>query len=793
MSEARIHRKMRRLPAHIAVGVVAGAVGLASVPAFAQNAQTAPESEAASGNDGAIPDIIVNARFRQENLQDTPLAVSAVNAKMIENSVVTDLAGIQKFIPNIQLGRVAFAGNSLSAGIRGVSFGDLEKTFDPAVGVAIDGVFLGTSTGANVDLNDVESVEVLRGPQGTLFGRNTVGGVISFRRTRPTGELGGRLHARYGSFNTLDFDGVINLPKLGNAISTKISGLRRTSDSFTRNRLTGKHEAGRDYYTLGLAVLAEVSPDTSILGSLDYQKDRSSYPSNINLTKATGLPFGAGGTICDLTLTIGLGDLGCDTQGYLRQKTERFKFANTTIPFQSYIDGWSASLEIKSKLGGLNLTAVTGYRNTSDSLLEEGTGAPLIPVAPGVALPLFVSARDQDYKQFSQEIRIQGDISDRIDIVAGAYYLHTNYAIRPLPYNGSAVATAYFLGGPAQSISSSQKLDSFAVFAESIVKLGSAVRLTVGGRYTIDTKTFSTTSSLPVTAAFTANRKATFKDPSGRVILDWKPNDDTLVYASWSRGIRSGGFNGRGASPTSIGPYQPERVDSYELGVKADFANGLFRFNPTIFQANYANKQEDILRALYFPGTGFIIGTETVVENAAAARIRGIELEMLARPTPELTLRGSGSYLDAGYRKFLVPNFALPPGSPPVDVSGSRNFRAAPKYTLKAGIDYAREIGGGNSLNLTIDYVYTSDTFVSAVTDTSGARRDIVPARGNVGASLAFIHDGDSVKNLRISGYVRDLFHKGGGTLAAAINADLFYFGIAVPTREFGMEASIKF
>ncbi len=785
MTKANVQRVLHRLPACIGAGVIAGAVGLVSAPALAQNAQTLPQANAGSAQDTVSnQDIVVTARFRNEKLQDTPLSVSTVSAKMIEAAVITDVAGIQRFIPNIQLGRVAFAGNSLSAGIRGVSFGDLEKTFDPAVGVAIDGVFLGSSTGANVDLNDIESIEVLRGPQGTLFGRNTVGGVISFRRTKPTGELGGRLHTRYGSYNSLDIDGVINLPKIGDAISAKISGLRRTTDSFTRNRATGKREAGRDYYTLGLAVLAEVSPDTTILASVDYQKDRSSYPSNVNLTKANGLPFGAGGTICDLTFSIGLGDLGCDTQGFLRQKAERFEFANSTIPFQSFLDGWSASLEIKSKLGAFNLTAITGYRNTSDSLLEEGTGAPLIPLAPGFAVPLFVSARDQDYKQFSQEIRVQGDISDRIDIVAGVYYLHTDYAIRPLAYNGSAIATSYFFNGPAQRIDSAQKLDSFAFFAESIVKLGNNLRLTVGGRYTIETKKFTTALTIPG-PGFTASPKATFKDPTGRVILDWKPNADTMVYASWSHGVRSGGFNGRGASPTSIGPYRPERVDSFEMGVKADFANGLFRFNPTIFQANYHNKQEDVLRA-----AGFV--TETVVENAASARIRGAEVEMQARPTPELTLRASASYLDAKYLNFFVPNLALP-GGPLVDVSASRNFRAAPKHTVQAGLDYTRGIGGGNSLNLTVDYLYTSDTFLSVVTDTSGARRDIAPGRSTVNASLAFIHADASLKNLRVSGYVRDLFHKEGGILAASVNAGIFYFGIVAPTRQFGVEASISF
>jgi iron complex outermembrane receptor protein len=578
---------------------------------------------------------------------------------------------------------------------------------------------------------------------------------------------------------------------VGDVVSTKVFGLRRTSDSFTRNRLTGEREDGRDYYSLGLTVLAEISPETSILGTIEYQKDRSTYPSNINLTKATGLPFGAGGgTICDFTIMIGAGPLGCDTVGFLRQEPERFRFANSSIPFQSFIDGWSASLEINSELGGFNLTAVTGYRDTSDSLLQENSGSPLIPVMPNVAVPLLVSARDQDYMQFSQEIRIQGDISENVDLVAGVYYLHTEYDIRPLPFNDSPVGTFFILGGPVQNIVSSQKLDSYAIYAESIIKLASDVRLTLGGRYTSEKKTFATEYTVfpptPPAGSFAATRSASFDDLTWRLALDAKPSDNTLLYASWSRGFRSGGFNGRGTTPTSIGPYDPEHVDSYEIGMKADFADGSLRFNPTIFQVNYDNKQEEILR----PAIGG--GTETVVQNAASARTRGIELEMLALPTPELTLRASAAYLDAEYRSFLLPDLATP-GNPLIDVSASRNFRNAPEYTFNAGLDYDRPVGGGNSINLTVDYTYTDDTFVSAIADATAARRDVIPGRGTVDVTLAFVHEGERIKNLRISGYARDLFHNGGGRLAASIDAGIFYFGVVTPAREFGMEASIRF
>jgi iron complex outermembrane receptor protein len=684
------------------------------------------------------------------------------------------------------LGRIAFSGNSLSASIRGVSFADLEKTFDPAVGVAIDGVFLGTTTGANVDFNDIASVEVLRGPQGTLFGRNTVGGIINIRRTKPTGEFGARLHARYGSYNAVDFDAVINLPQFGDAVSTKLFGLRRTSDSFTRNRATGKHEGGRDYFSLGMTMLVDINENTSLEATIEYQKDRSEYPSVVNLTKATGISFFAGGTLCDFTLETFGSDLGCDTQGVVIQEPEGFRFANTSVPFQSYIDGWSGSLEFKTKLGDFNLVAVTGLRDTRDSLLEENSGSPLIPLGPGLALPLFVAARDQTYTQFSQEVRIQGDLTDQIDLVAGVYYLHTDYFIKPFEFFGSTFGSAYLLGSPIQRLVSSQKLDSFAVFAESIIKLGSNVRLTLGGRYTTETKEFETDYLAPPFTSFSAKLKETWDDPTWRGIIDWKPNEDTMVYASWSRGFRSGGFNGRGTTPTSLGPYDPERVDSYEFGIKADFADGRLRFNPTIFQADYRNKQEEIIR----PASGG--GTETVVQNASSARIRGIELEMLAKPMPNLTLRASGAYLDAKYLSFLLPDLSQP-GNPLVDVAASRNFRRAPKYTFNAGFDYKADLGGGNSINLTGDYAYTDDIFVSAISDTANPRRDIVRARGSFDASIAFVHEGETFKNLRIAGYARDLFHGGGGRLGAALDAGVFYFGVLTVNREFGVEASVTF
>ena len=188
---------------------------------------TAPPPPVAA-DDGGIADIVVTARFRSETLQNTPVSVSALNSKILTNSVVTDMQSIQKYLPNVQLSRINYAGQALGASIRGISFADLEKTFDPAIGVAIDGVFLGTNTGANINFNDIEQIEVLRGPQGTLYGRNTIGGTISVRRTTPTGLFGVKATARYSSFNSLDLEGIVNLPKIGDVLSVKLFGDRKS-------------------------------------------------------------------------------------------------------------------------------------------------------------------------------------------------------------------------------------------------------------------------------------------------------------------------------------------------------------------------------------------------------------------------------------------------------------------------------------------------------------------------------------------------------------------------------------
>ena len=283
---------------------------------------------------------------------------------------------------------------------------------------------------------------------------------------------------------------------------------------------------------------------------------------------------------------------------------------------------------------------------------------------------------------------------------------------------------------------------------------------------------------------FSADGKKTWRDPTWRVILDWKPTDDTLIYGSWSRGFRSGGWNGRATTAAAIGPYEPETVDSFEVGAKTEFADGKIQLNAAAFFVKYNDKQEEIIR----PATGG--GTETIVDNAASAETKGIELELIARATPELTFRAAGAYLSAKYDDFLIPNLANPGQF--VDITNVANFRRAPKWTGNVGLDYDKALDDRNSINFNTNLAYLDDFFTSPRRDPTGRNRDTIAAHTTLDASLAFIHSGDSFKRLRIAVYGRDLLNKG-NRITNTLDAGVFYFGVVSANREGGVELSIEF
>ena len=448
--------------------------------AFAQDEEQQESS-------GVLEEVIVSARKREENIQSVPLAVTALSGVQIERSFKATVEGLDNMAPNVELGRMQFGGGGLTGSIRGISFAETERTFEPAVGLMVDGVNYGTGTGAMVDMFDIDTVEILRGPQGTLFGRNTMGGTINIRRTKPTGEFGGKVSLDYGSFSTISVKALLNMP-LGDNFALKLTANDTSGDLYTKNVITGKREDGIDQTTLGFKLLWTPSDDVEVLLSYDNVNDDSAYPTVLNISQE-------GDTFCDLG-NLGIFDpLGfmCqdDTAEFVASYGRDFNDYNTDVtgaPFEAIIDSDIATLEINWDINdSLSFSSITGYHDVVDRLLGEVTGIPDFQVAPDVWFPFFFVDRQQTYEQFSQEFRLVSDNDGKFNYVAGLYYFGSEYGLEP--------QDVINLGALVQTLTSTQELDAYAAYAEIYYQLSDKNRLTVGGRYTDETKDFTRTGA----------------------------------------------------------------------------------------------------------------------------------------------------------------------------------------------------------------------------------------------------------------------------------------------------------
>ncbi len=759
------------------------ATSLCSLPVLAQIAPAA--------DDGGIADITVTARKRVEDVQDVPVAVTGLNGEALESRFVPDVRSVAKYMPNVQLGQVQFSGATLSASIRGLTFADIERSFEPAVATSIDGIFLASNTGALIDMFDVESIEVLRGPQGTLFGRNTIGGIINVKRSRPTGEFGAKISGTIGTYGRRDVKAVLNAPVIAEKIAVKFGVFSINSDSFTRNFQSGKRDPGLK--RLGLTGTVLVTPTDNFEATLTYEylRDRSNYPQLVNQS----LP---GSLACDafnlcFTKPPVPGTTGPTAQQLYEDSNYTTSFTN--VPFQVPLNANNLTLNAKYSGDNFDIVSVTGLWKNNDALDIDNIGH---QVAPDTAL--FHPVRELNGKQFSQELRFDSNFDGMFNIVTGVYYFKSKYRLSKQDvflFGGSK-------GNPGvlvDTFSAGQTVTSYAAFAETYFKLAEQTRITVGGRYTKEKKLFNVQKpAVPAneggpyscpdpTSAYVPCRtgKLTFSKFTPRVSVDHRFTDDVMTYASWSRGFRSGGWNGRpGSTPDTIGPYDPENVDSYELGFRSKFWENRAIFNVTVFQTDYKNKQEDQITANPVNPASTI----TFVRNAGAARFRGLEVEAQLKPTSDIHFFASGGYLNGKYLKFLDATGK--------DIRADRILRYAPKWNGSLGVDYTIPFGGDDSrfvVGANVKYLAAYAT--ESTRDTVGPvllgyRREIIPAHTGFDASVSYFGKIGGSSEYKISAFINDAFHKG-GRIVRSSQAGPFWFSDRTPERTAGLEVSVEF
>ncbi len=666
--------------ARITTRLVLAAVGFSLLPPVAM----------AQGSKALLEEVVVTARKREEGLQDAPLAVSAFSGESLDFRGVTDIDRLDQFTPNLVLNKSPTNSGVTNAAvfIRGIGQNDFVPVIDPGVGIYVDGVYLGRSVGSVLDIVDVERVEVLRGPQGTLFGRNTIGGAISLVSKKPDEEFGGKVDMRFGTDARLNIRGTVNLP-ITDTLFTRFSAASFQQDGFVERPSDGLDLGNDDTVAARFAARWVPSDKVEVNWTVDYSRDRENGPAQVNtgiqpLNEGLLAPGGApsmtvaqntiaaqlasggiapGGTFFDPAAASGfpfnftacfdpanLNNPACYNQRYIDDGSKDTNFG--TDPSYQNLDVWGTALTIDWDItDNLQLKSITSYRTFEGEFSVDQDGGPQ-------RVSWLIDIYEQD--QFTQELQLLGSAFDnKLDWILGVYYFEEDGKnINPVRFSQVHIQSGGFFGA-----------DSWAVFGQGTWHATDKLDITVGLRYTEDTRDylpdqffeFFPIGPLPLTCppgvpgaplCAVGDRVLPLEEVSQKtketvpmVNLSYRWTEDLMTYFTFSEGFKSGGFTQRIFPPEPALPdFDPEFVTSYEVGFKYQGWDDRFRFNFAAFYTDYTDLQllvADPSRAGPF------------VTNAGDAEIKGIEMEVFLNPAAGWIITGSAGLTDAD-RKNLA-------------------------------------------------------------------------------------------------------------------------------------------
>lgn len=656
---------------------LAATATIALVTAPSADAQEAPASEDSRG----VEDIVVTARKQAESLQDVPMSISAVSGDMLESAGYTELNDIARLSGNVFF--EAADRSKPQIYIRGVGTRSYDAGSDPSVGVFVDGVYLGRFGALDMDLLDVDRVEVLRGPQGSLYGRNTIGGAISVVTRDPATTFSGRASGELG-MSDVDGDWLYSLgasasgPVAGDGVRGSISGTRRYRRGYQNDSVADVHGGSEDAWSASGKLLLELGEATLRLAA-DY--------SHLDGPPLVLVPNQLGGAA---------NNPGALAPGFVApaEPTNPYRLATDATDQGIVKESFGGSAQLNVPFGEVELTSITAYRRLN---LDERDDL------DGTTLPFQVYLADESGKQFSQELRLSYD-SDSFKLLAGAFYSNENVdRTETITFGPASLLTV--LAGPTPLVwdfGVGLKSKSYALFGQAVWNPTDRLSLTVGARYSWDEKDvlFDTRTTVPVGISNyrqAAARKWNSFDPS--VSLSYDLAEDVMAYMSYTSGYKSGAFQFIATSAAVAQQVaEPEEVDSYELGLRSTLFDRRLRLNIAGFSMDYTNLQQ--LR-LVDVGGGV---TRVLIGNAGDSRIRGFEAEGRAAFDDSWSLDFSYGYLDAKFKTYVFD--AL------LDFSGNRMQRA-PKHTLSLGLNFATDTGIGE-LTSRLGYSYRSKIFFEA-------------------------------------------------------------------------------
>jgi iron complex outermembrane recepter protein len=732
----------------------AGLALLASLPVSSSEAAPAARTP-------VLEEVIVTARRYEESLQEVPISVSVLSTLELERLQIHDLTQLQYVTPNLSVAPGQTTGASASIAIRGQYESDTTPTVDPAVGLYLDGVYFARMTGANLDLIDVERVEVLRGPQGTLFGRNTIGGAISIVPTHPTPEFAASLSAEIGNYDRQKYTGIVNAPLFAGQVETRLTAMHSEHGGYAHDPLLDVDLASEDTDFARLQFQFRPASNMLVHLAADYSNIKSGSQIRSLFSVAPGFD----------SIPGMMGNPGDRLSNYKdpfgdNVPANRAGAVHTTV--------WGTAGTVTVDLAQLTFKSITAWRALESRATDsdqDGT-----PYDLGV-----IFDRADEQHQFSQELQLFGNaLDERLRWIGGLLYFDENAIFKQRAQVFVPATRTFNENRPWGDVSN----QSLAAYAQASYSLTPRVSVTAGVRYNEDRRQLTSHNARRVGSAEVCRISPILLDQPGTctatlptrsfqyapftVGVEFRPDQSKLLYAKVSRGYRAGGYNIRGTDAVSIDSFEPEDVDSYEIGTKSDLLGDRLRVNLALFHTQFDNIQLVQRESLISQA-----GAPRFISNGGKAGIDGGELELVAL-LGSLRLTGGLGVTHAQFTEL----------DPRVEgVTLDSKFMLTPGTTASIAADLPIAMGFG-ALHLHADYSWRDDVWFG-YDRASPARQE---ANGLLNAMLTanFVQTG-----LQVSLWGRNITDQG---YATRMWENDYYVGAAPGNpRTYGITVSMRF
>lgn len=673
-----------------------------------------------------IEEITVTAQKREQSTQDISLSISAFTKAELREYGFKNLFDVAQHAPNVHV--ISYYDNSKpEIIIRGFGLLGLFTSFEQTpIGVYYDEVFSGSRSAHLAQMFDLERVEVLRGPQGTLYGRNTTGGAINFISRKPGDKFTAEGSVTYGRFDELNFEGGMDIP-LSDTLALRIAGVKRDRDGYTKNvsGVPGTPDRLQDTDNWGARGILQWTPSDSmqwILNVHGYGSDTHSPAVHGQIGQGRGEPNAITGFVAP----------------------EGFHTLSINTAPQEDVDAWGVSLTGTIDFGDITVTSITAYEDVEAFELEDTDASPLF---------VQVFSVPDDFWQFSQEIRLASTTAG-IDWLAGAYY-----------YTDNLKANNFFDGfrDPLFGVASGFEADNFldqdtenwAVFADMRWPVLEKFTLNGGIRYTSEDKELDADANVriffpdglggeipfDIPTIVDGHVETDADDVTARAAIEWTPTEDIMIFGSYGRGFKSGGFNSQAfANISELTPYDPETVDAFEIGIRSIWFDNRFIFNATLFHQEVKDLQALIV--IDDP----LLGPLFFVRNAARATSKGVEIDIRAMPVEGLDIAFGLGLVDAEFDSF--------PFNDGTGRDATGNKMPTPSLTLNGLIQYEFPLGGGSTLTPRIDFSFVGDQYFDA------QNRHLIDEQTQYAVANASLTWRSTDQSIEVQGWVRNLGDK---------------------------------